>query len=1747
MRMLVAMTDKVDLQSASFAVPLSSYETYNIINTTTIELEDISDSSSSAGSVGIMMLQYNNNPAGISVNATSVKIETTRYAASRRRQRRVLLNLADNQRDVNLQQLQKKDEVGMSMLEMSEQERYLPLTSSRRSNNEGETDMLTSRIDSHNSSMLRYVSSVTLNRNHRRMKMTDGHTDEGIYHALHTSLFDHDETSYLRSIYTDSDKHNVFSTMHKLDRGRILTVSDYSDLILTVNLSNVESISYIDAEEQTTTEHCSVDTDTAIAVARGELEPTPQYITNKCNNGYTYTIECPGVRGDFTNECPTLSKFPVCTTWTGSAFRPESTCSVTYYTEWMTTCVCTDEVSNSSRRLLDGDAMLLSSLSLGSQSHTDNNTSIVHLSHLVAHDDKANTLPALPIMQHYLHAKTREVELLIHTEGEKAYAQRKRNERQRKLKTRVFESEEHGDSNVGRKLQTDALDIELSSAYTIESTLFVDVFVPSPALVLVEFNSVIFGTLSTLIIVWAIGTVVWMIFDYYAALYYHKMKNRKIIPKPKSELLQGGAIGAIEDDETIKGDENSLLDQLVQSPTKKKAGDDDASVGSEANVVNKILDEDGFEILPDKDAMYLRYRTIVGFFEKIIPAEVAPGRWFDLFWMRLLEEHSWFALLAPYNPERDPRVIRWAISFCNLLSFLFVTTILTVMFFQDDGTCEVIPDSDTCNSRSSYLGLRTLCNFQDSNEYCMFATPLSDFITILLYTLVATTIAVPIRKSTEYMITTLYRKPKVSVATKKKSKDGKQGAKVVPSSEITATKQQSDVVHDMDDMRMDEYITEEEREENMLEHLRRDEFKEAQTKRSTLMRAARLDKAQKSMDFVLPAEETALIMLQADADTQRFKNHMIFKNRVDNFSFRQMRYGFWEKATTKEVRQRVDRAREMADYLKIELELLHTDEEREILLMKHFFVDYFEGYVRALVHRYMLGNGQFESIRYAYFRGLRKTLFTFLLPLLVLLQLYLTYVYQLTIGSRSTTLWLGITLVAFIQDILILQPFKVFLRWIFINNIIAKNVRETIEMVRNRARVVLCRPYGLLRDSNALIQHFNPACRTARMFPELPISRLLFTLSDFDVPSKKKPALLARIWENIIYMVLLIVLLPVTIQDTVMEMLISAGLNAFFYLMAQQWYISLIVVIVLAGFLYLREYYFTFILRRERERKRRAENENMFYEIAQETYADMQAFDDAKEKLRREKARAEQAELDGELDDEMSGHERMRDGAAYLGDEEDYDATGKLKPSKKSFALKASSQIASNKVVPYNGEEESDDGIRSDVDPQNSTMPRKKAPRPPPGAVPQGALQVIGEGDDTSIHSQLSGEEAEGEKVKALGRDMEVAKPMWGGPAIRAMEGLGDEFIGSVSYETNRPIMPIHGPPIAASNKRIFGPEMTAPKIDMDEDYEKNKDRITGAPLNQRDYGQGSPSLLDAIRNSPNLFSGPMESARQSVNDEEDDNVSFTDRHGQALGKPKKRESNSKRNEGEGEGDKYKGQSSRSRKRTIERHRRLRDASRRERGDKQGSPTRMDGPGHGGNTNQEEEDNMALGGEGEGGSFEKLYLDENERENFLLELEEKEQRAREKAAGGEDGEGEITGPDGYTGDPREGSNRRDRRRQRRERRDNERRERRKEKDRSRSRRRSDTESERDDDVVRVREDRGSMRRRRGRGGEDAAGPGSQSNQAAATEITRTDASVRLMQINTNTALPPVDFLAGITDDSQRPQANMKGGQYPTMS
>ena len=133
------------------------------------------------------------------------------------------------------------------------------------------------------------------------------------------------------------------------------------------------------------------------------------------------------------------------------------------------------------------------------------------------------------------------------------------------------------------------------------------------------------------------------------------------------------------------------------------------------------------------------------------------------------------------------------------------------------------------------------------------------------------------------------------------------------------------------------------------------------------------------------------------------------------------------------------------------------------------------------------------------------------------------------------------------------------------------------------------RQKGVIRDSNSLIQHFNPACRVARAFPSLPISRFLMILNDYDVPyfnqfnhSKQSiPTILPiqsiqnylnyfhtivpRILDNLKYF-------PFCFQDFMIELFVIVFICLFeiiFYLIGYASNIAVIIIIILLVILIL--------------------------------------------------------------------------------------------------------------------------------------------------------------------------------------------------------------------------------------------------------------------------------------------------------------------------------------------------------------------------------------------------------------------------------------------------------------------------------------------------------------------------------------------------------------------------------------------------
>ena len=89
-----------------------------------------------------------------------------------------------------------------------------------------------------------------------------------------------------------------------------------------------------------------------------------------------------------------------------------------------------------------------------------------------------------------------------------------------------------------------------------------------------------------------------------------------------------------------------------------------------------------------------------------------------------------------------------------------------------------------------------------------------------------------------------------------------------------------------------------------------------------------------------------------------------------------------------------------------------------------------------------------------------------------------------------------------LADIFVIQPIKIWLVWIVVPSFggLNEDVFKLCQGLKNRFITLMNRKVGCMRDSHAVLQHLNPACRVARLFPQLPVSRLLMSLNDYDVP-----------------------------------------------------------------------------------------------------------------------------------------------------------------------------------------------------------------------------------------------------------------------------------------------------------------------------------------------------------------------------------------------------------------------------------------------------------------------------------------------------------------------------------------------------------------------------------------------------------------------------------------------------------------------
>jgi hypothetical protein len=279
-----------------------------------------------------------------------------------------------------------------------------------------------------------------------------------------------------------------------------------------------------------------------------------------------------------------------------------------------------------------------------------------------------------------------------------------------------------------------------------------------------------------------------------------------------------------------------------------------------------------------------------------------------------------------------------------------------------------------------------------------------------------------------------------------------------------------------------------------------DEFYLSQTFKSTILRAARLEKAHKMMDYVEPVQELISINLKSAA---LMESHQSIPVNFTQVRYSHLRYRVKSVSyNLKAFIALIESVRNRATIIRQEMESFSSTEAQEDFLMRHFIVDCLcESHQRATATKYFLRDYDTNRTTSVIVQEYSCVI---LLPLALAVMAYFVYRFNLLIGSRATNLWVLVTCLVIVQDLLVLQPLKILLNWWIITKSVAADARELVERLCLRSKLVMMRTTGLMRDADALVQHFNPACRVARMYPQLPISRLLMSINDFDIPERKQ-------------------------------------------------------------------------------------------------------------------------------------------------------------------------------------------------------------------------------------------------------------------------------------------------------------------------------------------------------------------------------------------------------------------------------------------------------------------------------------------------------------------------------------------------------------------------------------------------------------------------------------------------------------------
>ena len=134
----------------------------------------------------------------------------------------------------------------------------------------------------------------------------------------------------------------------------------------------------------------------------------------------------------------------------------------------------------------------------------------------------------------------------------------------------------------------------------------------------------------------------------------------------------------------------------------------------------------------------------------IFPKNIRCFRYTRL-WNKLIEEHDWLSLF-PLTERSDTRSIRWLLATGRLINYMVINTILAVLVWNDDGTCESYVTKRDCLLPRNLDQVDTLCLWDDQTASCSYNNTNPTFYAVVILAIITALLSLPFNVFFEFMV-----------------------------------------------------------------------------------------------------------------------------------------------------------------------------------------------------------------------------------------------------------------------------------------------------------------------------------------------------------------------------------------------------------------------------------------------------------------------------------------------------------------------------------------------------------------------------------------------------------------------------------------------------------------------------------------------------------------------------------------------------------------------------------------------------------------------------------------------------------------------------------------------------------------------------------------------------------------------------------------------------------------------------------